>query len=154
MADNFKDEVKADVLRMYMDHPYPNYTKQERQNIFPAELCRYRYLGLEPFMHEARLADVGCGTGHRVMPMAQHFGVKEYVGIDHSSASLSVANELSRELGMNNVTLREGDVFKLPFEDASFDIVICTGVLHRRDPRLVRLATLALLGSLPTVNFG
>jgi ubiquinone/menaquinone biosynthesis C-methylase UbiE len=130
MTDNFKDKVKADVLRMYLDQPYPNYTKQERQNIFPAELCRYRYLGLEPFMHEARLADVGCGTGHRVMPMAQHFGVKEYVGIDHSSVSLSVADELSRELGMNNATLREGDVFNLPFEDASFDIVICQGVLH------------------------
>jgi ubiquinone/menaquinone biosynthesis C-methylase UbiE len=130
MTGIFKDKVKPDVLRMYMDHPYPNYTKEERQNIFAAELCRYRYLGLEPFMHGARVADVGCGTGHRVMPMAQHFGVKEYIGIDHSSASLSVAKNLSRELRMNKVVLCEGDIFKLPFEDASFDIVICQGVLH------------------------
>lgn len=130
MPETFNDKVKPDVLRMYMGHPYPNYSKKDRQNIFAAELCRYRYLGLEPLMCGARLADIGCGTGHRVMPMAQHFGVKEYLGLDHSSASLRIAEELSKELGMNNVTLCEGDVFKLPFEDGSVDIVICQGVLH------------------------
>jgi ubiquinone/menaquinone biosynthesis C-methylase UbiE len=126
----FEDKVKPDVLRMYMGHPYPNYSKEERHNIFAAELCRYRYLGLEPFMRGARLADIGCGTGHRVMPMAQYFGVREYLGLDHSSASLAVAKELSDELDMKNVTLREGDLFQLPFEDGSVDVVICQGVLH------------------------
>lgn len=130
MNSAFKDKVKPDVLRMYMGHPYPNYTKEERKQIFAAELCRYKYLGLEHFLSGARLADIGCGTGHRVMPMAQHFGVGEYVGVDHSSASLGVAKELADELGMKNVTLREGDVFQLPFEDGSVDIVICQGVLH------------------------
>lgn len=126
----FNDKVKPDVLRMYMGHPYPNYSKEERRQIFAAELCRYKFLGLEPFMSGARLADIGCGTGHRVMPMAQHFGVGEYIGVDHSSTSLGVATELADELGMKNVTLREGDVFQLPFEDGSVDIVICQGVLH------------------------
>jgi ubiquinone/menaquinone biosynthesis C-methylase UbiE len=130
MADTFKDGVKPDVWRMYMDHPYPNYTRKERENIFAAELCRYRYLGLEPFMRGARIADIGCGTGHRVIPMAQHFGVNQYLGLDHSSASLHVAEELCEELGIKNAALYEGDVFKLPFEDGSFDIVICQGVLH------------------------
>src|SRR6266498_3440011 len=111
MAEMFKDKVKPDVLRMYMGHPYPNYSKEERNNIFAAELCRYRYLGLEPFMSGARLADIGCGTGHRVMPMAQHFGVSEYIGFDHSTASLSVAKDLADEIGMSNVMLLDGDLF-------------------------------------------
>ena len=62
--------------------------------------------------------------------MAQHFGVKEYVGIDHSAASLRVADALAKELDMKNVTLREGDLFKLPYDDGYFDIVISQGVLH------------------------
>ena len=124
------DPVKNDVLKMYMSHPYPNYTKEERRNIFAAELCRYRYLGLEKFLPGARVIDVGCGTGHRVIPMAMHFGVKEYVGIDHSSASLKVAAELARELGFRDLTLAEGDLFDLPYADGSFDVVISQGVLH------------------------
>lgn len=126
----FNDAVKSDVLHMYMGHPYPNYSKKERQNIFAAELCRYRYLGLETFLPGARVIDVGCGTGHRVIPLAKHFGVKEYVGIDHSAASLKVAEALATELEMDNVTLAEGDLFSLPYSDEHFDIVISQGVLH------------------------
>lgn len=124
------DAVKDDVLKMYMSHPYPNYSKEERRNIFAAELCRYRYLGLENFLPGARVIDVGCGTGHRVIPLAMHLGVKEYVGIDHSTASLNVAAELARELDFRNVTLAESDLFDLPYADASFDVVISQGVLH------------------------
>lgn len=124
------DHVKRPVLKMYMAHPYPNYSATERRQIFAAELCRYRYLGLEPFLRDARVIDVGCGTGHRVMPMAHHFGAREYVGFDHSAASLDVARELKEQLGFSGATLVEGDIFKLPYPDASFDVVISQGVLH------------------------
>jgi ubiquinone/menaquinone biosynthesis C-methylase UbiE len=136
MSARAHDPVKGDVLRMYMRYPYPSYTAEERRQIFPAELARYRFLGLEPFMRGARVVDVGCGTAHRVMPLAQHFGAAEYVGIDHSIASLDVARALARELGFAAVTLLEADLFELPFEDAAFDIVISQGVLHHTsDPQ-------------------
>jgi ubiquinone/menaquinone biosynthesis C-methylase UbiE len=125
-----QDTIAREVLRMYMQHPYPSYSAAERRAIFPAELSRYRYLGLEPFLPNARIIDVGCGTGHRVMPMAQHFGVSEYVGFDHSSQSLEVARALAAQLGFRRVTLAEGDLFSLPFPDASFDVVVSQGVLH------------------------
>ncbi len=122
--------IKGDVLRMYLNHPYPNYSAAERRAIFPAELARYRFLGLEPFLPGARLIDVGCGTGHRVMPMAQHFGVREYVGFDHSTTSLDVARVLAAELQFTKATFAEGDLFTLPYPDESFDVVISQGVLH------------------------
>lgn len=37
------DQVKLPVVKMYMAHPYPNYSTTERRQIFAAELCRYRY---------------------------------------------------------------------------------------------------------------
>lgn len=135
--------VKASVLDMYMSHPYPNYTPEEREQIFAAELSRYRYLGLEHAMRGARVADIGCGTGHRVMPMAQHFGAKEYIGFDHSTESLKVAKQLSSDIGMPNVKLIEGDLFNLPLEDGSVDIVICQGVLHHTADPLRGFAELA-----------
>ena len=144
----YSHSAKKDVLRMYMRHPYPNYSSKERENIFAAELCRYRFLGLEPFLRNARLIDVGCGTGHRVIPLAKHFGAKEYVGIDHSSASLRVAKDLVAEIGMKNALLVEGDLFNIPYDDDSFDIVISQGVLHHTtDPyrgflELVRICRL------------
>ena len=122
--------IKGDVLRMYLNHPYPNYSAAERRAIFPAELARYRFLGLEPFLPGSRLIDVGCGTGHRVMPMAQHFGVREYVGFDHSTTSLDVARALAAELQFTKATFAEGDLFTLPYPDESFDVVISQGVLH------------------------
>jgi SAM-dependent methyltransferase len=122
--------IKKEVLEMYLRYPYPSYTAAERRAIFPAELARYRYLGLEAVLPGARLLDVGCGTGHRVMPMAHHFDVREYVGFDHSSASLAVARALRDELSFPHVTLTEGDLFELPFEDESFDVVVSQGVLH------------------------
>lgn len=131
------DHVKSPVLQMYMAHPYPNYSAIERRQIFAAELCRYRFLGLEPFLRNARVIDVGCGTGHRVMPMAHHFGAREYVGLDHSAASLEVARQLKDELGYDGATLVEGDIFRLPYPDESFDVVISQGVLHHTsDPFL------------------
>jgi ubiquinone/menaquinone biosynthesis C-methylase UbiE len=124
------DAVKMPVLKMYMEFPYPNYSREEREQIFAAELTRYRFLGLEEFLPQARVIDVGCGTGHRVIPIAKHFGVKEYVGLDHSTASLNVAKELAEELDFKQATLVEGDIFNLPYQDESFDIVISQGVLH------------------------
>ncbi len=125
-----EDVVKRPVLEMYMQHPYPSYSRQEREQIFAAELTRYHYLGLDKFLPGARVLDVGCGTGHRVMPIAHHFGVKEYVGFDHSTSSLKVARELITELDFNQAEVMEGDLFNLPFEDGRFDIVISQGVLH------------------------
>jgi len=124
------DAVKMPVLKMYMEHPYPNYSHEEREQIFAAELTRYHFLGLEEFLPQARVIDVGCGTGHRVIPIARHFGVKEYVGLDHSTASLRVAQELVEELYFKQATLVEGDIFNVPYPDKSFDIVISQGVLH------------------------
>ncbi|WP_255605299.1 class I SAM-dependent methyltransferase [Mycolicibacterium xanthum] len=46
-------------------------------------------------------------------------------GIDWSDAMLDIARRRAAELG-REVTLRQADAHKLPFDEASFDTVVCT----------------------------
>ena len=75
--------------------------------------------------------DVGCGAG-RFLDVASRWGAN-VVGID-----LSFAVEASQKnLGDRpNVSVIQADVFRLPFRDATFDIIFSIGVLHHsRDTR-------------------
>jgi len=71
---------------------------------------------------EGDVLDVGVGTGAD-LPFFRP-GVR-ITGIDLSPAMLAVARDRARELGMR-VDLMEGDAQTLPFDDASFDTVVCT----------------------------
>lgn len=123
-------ETPRTVRELYLAHPYPQWTKEERHRLFGVELCRYRYLGLADFMRDARFLDAGCGTGNRGILPAKHFGVREYVGLDQSTASLEIAKRVADEEEFDRCTLVEGSVLDIPFPDESFDIVVCQGVLH------------------------
>lgn len=122
--------LKSEVLNMYLAHPFPRWTREERHRRLANEIIRYEYLGIDKAMPGARFLDVGCGTGNRSMKIAQRYGVKEFVGIDHSTASLAVAEEVAREEGFDRFTPVEGNILELPFEDGEFDVVVSWGVLH------------------------
>jgi ubiquinone/menaquinone biosynthesis C-methylase UbiE len=124
-------KIKEEVLNLYMSHPFPMWDKKERRHRLSAELCRYRFLGLENAMPGAKLLEIGCGTGNRTMLAAKHFGVEEFTGFDQSRESLKVAKQVAREENFEKqFNAVEGDLFNLPFEDNSFDVVVSWGVLH------------------------
>ncbi len=72
--------------------------------------------------------DVACGPGSIVAAFAPH--VKRAVGLDATNAMLARARALMTERGLANVAWRSGDVYALPFEDASFDIVTARFAFH------------------------
>jgi ubiquinone/menaquinone biosynthesis C-methylase UbiE len=65
--------------------------------------------------------ELGCGYG-RVLP-ALAAKTKSVVGIDTSRASLELAGEILASVG--SVRLAAADAVKLPFRDATFDVVAC-----------------------------
>jgi ubiquinone/menaquinone biosynthesis C-methylase UbiE len=69
--------------------------------------------------------DVGIGTGANLPCYPPGLRI---TGIDLSPAMLAVARQRAQELGVD-ARLREGDAQALPFDDASFDTVVCTLVL-------------------------
>jgi cyclopropane fatty-acyl-phospholipid synthase-like methyltransferase len=74
------------------------------------------------------ILDLGGGSGRHVVFFAQHgFSV---FGIDHSPAGIALTQQRLSKEGLS-ATLRVHDITEpLPLEDASFDAVISTQVIH------------------------
>lgn len=83
-----------------------------------------------------RLLDVGCGTGHHLAVLrARGFDV---TGVDGSAEMLQHAQAHNP-----GITFRQADVEALPFDDASFDFVVCIEVLRYLPDSLPCLRELA-----------
>jgi len=74
--------------------------------------------------------DVGCGAGMDSLVAAQMVGASGSVtGIDMTPEMVAKARGSIAEMGLGNVMIVEGSAEHLPFDDASFDVVISNGVI-------------------------
>jgi arsenite methyltransferase len=75
------------------------------------------------------ILDVGCGTGKTSSAFAKQRGCR-VVGVDLSPRMIAWAKETAQREGvLNQVEFRTADAKQLPFDDATFDAVICESVL-------------------------
>jgi ubiquinone/menaquinone biosynthesis C-methylase UbiE len=73
-----------------------------------------------------RVLDVACGTGFVARLAAAHVGLAGQVaGVDLNKGMLAVARQISSSDTALPIEWHEGDVTDLPFDDASFDAVLC-----------------------------
>jgi ubiquinone/menaquinone biosynthesis C-methylase UbiE len=84
-------------------------------------VMRETYLGDIEFPADARVLDLGCGTGAVTRVLARWPGVGEVVGIDPAPMFLTRARGLEQS---GNVTFVEGDCRALALEDQSFDVAV------------------------------
>jgi arsenite methyltransferase len=74
--------------------------------------------------------DVGCGAGMDTLIAAQMVGPTGSVtGIDMTPEMVAKARRSVAEMRLATVTIVEGSAERLPFADASFDVVISNGVI-------------------------
>ncbi|HEX4818883.1 MAG TPA: class I SAM-dependent methyltransferase [Acidimicrobiales bacterium] len=104
-----------------------------------------RMLDRIPWRGDEEVLDVGCGHGLLLVESARHLTTGRAVGIDvwrqkdqwHNSREATI--ETARRAGVaDRVDVRDGDATALVFEDASFDVVVSSLVLHNirdRDER-------------------
>lgn len=82
-----------------------------------------------------RLLDCGCGPGSITCGLAQAIAPGDAIGLDLSPSQVARARALAAALGVTNLHVLVGDAYRLPFADASFDVVFAHNVLeHLRDP--------------------
>ncbi|MFH1833034.1 MAG: class I SAM-dependent methyltransferase [Candidatus Levyibacteriota bacterium] len=77
------------------------------------------------------ILDVGCGEGFTLNEFLINNVGKKLEGVDNSHNSLSIGAEL-----FPNLSLKYADIYKLPYKDNSFDLVLCLEVMeHLKEPK-------------------
>ena len=77
-----------------------------------------------------RVLDLGSGAGTDSLVAAQMVGPGGHVtGVDMTPEMIAKARASAAELGAENVEFLESEAERLPFADASFDVVISNGVI-------------------------
>ena len=77
------------------------------------------------------LLDIGTGTGRIIEILGPRVG--HALGIDQSREMLAVARVNLEHAGLENGSVRLGDMYQLPLPDASFDAIVIHQVLHYAD---------------------
>lgn len=83
--------------------------------------------------------DLGCGTGFPLLELAQRLGAAARLfGLDPWGTALRRARYKSRQYGLGNVWLVQGNAAAPPFADGSFDLIVSTlGINNFAAPRRV-----------------
>jgi len=110
----FKDEIDRSELPTYLEHPL-----RKLLHRFSIDL------------HNKTVLDFGCGCGASPVILAK-LGGKKIIGVDSSKDAIAIARLRARDYSLASKLdffyLRETRI--LPFKDASFSVIFCTGVIE------------------------
>jgi SAM-dependent methyltransferase len=79
--------------------------------------------------HGALVLEAGCGTGQLSNFLGMRWG-RDVFGTDICLNSLKLAQGFRAKNGIQNAAFLQMNLFRPVFRPASFDLVICNGVLH------------------------
>ncbi len=139
------------VRRFYEGAPFPGYPPGDSLSALHARARRTVFTRLidEAIPGDARIAEIGCGTGQMCLYLARADRV--VIGADLTRASLQLAAAAARRFGLDRVQFVETDARHPGLRAGSFDVVYSSGVLHHTpDPRaaFARLVPLARPGGI------
>lgn len=125
------------VRDFYTQAPFPGYPRHADRNWLRLRAGRSRFARLldQAIPEDARIVEVGCGTGQMSLFLARAH--RHVIGADLTRASLRLATEAASRFGISNAHFIETDLAKSGLRAEAFDVVYCSGVLHHTpDPRL------------------
>jgi SAM-dependent methyltransferase len=143
-------DPRTDVVRRFYEHaPFPGYPPHDSLQALHARAERSLFARLvhQGIPGDARIVDIGCGTGQMCLYLARADRV--VIGADVTRAALLLGAAAARRFGLARVQFVETDLRQRGLKAGSFDVVYSSGVLHHTaNPRtsFARLAQLARPG--------
>ena len=134
-----------------------NFVKHTSQNPLQKLLINNFYNYLVSAVKDLEInsvLDVGCGEGFSLNKLSEEGIGKKLEGIDFLKTAIEIGKKLHP-----NITLNQGNIYKLEYKNDSFDLVMATEVLeHLEDPKkglkeLIRVSKKYLLLSVPNEPF-
>jgi hypothetical protein len=135
--------LNSDTVRQaYAAYPYGGGVVRETH---PARLAAVAGLyGLStPDLRRARVLELGCSRGFKLLPWAEQFPSAHFVGVDFSAVEIAEGRKIATTAGLTNVELFEADLCDYQPPPGSFDYIIAHGVFSWV-PDAVKAALLAL----------
>jgi ubiquinone/menaquinone biosynthesis C-methylase UbiE len=86
----------------------------------------------------SKILDLGCGTGSTTLMLKQAFGQAVVMGLDLSPYMLVVADYKAKQAGLN-IQWHHGLAEATGLEEASFDLVTASFLLHETPPEISQL---------------
>lgn len=83
-----------------------------------------------------RVLDCGCGFGGTIASLNERFSQMQLVGLNIDDRQLARARDEVLAQSNNTVAFVQGDACQLPFEDASFDVVLAVECIFHFPSRL------------------
>ena len=81
-------------------------------------------------LKDKEILDVGCSEGFFSF-MFSKLGASKVVGIDADNLAIEKANFVKKILTCKNIEFKKGNVYEELSNEASYDLVLCLGFLHR-----------------------
>jgi SAM-dependent methyltransferase len=130
-------DARTDAVRGFYTHaPFPGYPPRDSLSGLRARAERSEFARLldEAIPGDARILELGCGTGQMSLYLARADRV--VIGADLTRASLELGAAAARRFGLSGVQLVETDLRRPGLRAGAFDVVYSSGVLHHTpDPR-------------------
>ena len=143
-------DARTDIVRAFYERsPFPGYPPRDNLHALRARAERSPFARLldRSIAGDARIVEVGCGTGQMCLYLAR--ADRTIVGADLTRASLALGAAAARRFGIDRVRFVETDLAHPGLRTGAFDVVLSSGVIHHTpDPRasFARLARLARPG--------
>lgn len=99
------------------------------QEIDPAYARRSQLILLSIVKQKPRkILDIGCGRGFYITMCSKLLPDAEIYGIDTNLEYIAKATDISDTY--KNIKIKEGSIYKIPFENNTFDAIICSEVME------------------------
>jgi SAM-dependent methyltransferase len=134
-APNAWPEGKSDVTDLvksfYEETPFPNYDDLDSRDALVTKARRGVFARLldEQLPRPALVLEAGCGTGQLTNFLGMGWG-RTVIGADLCLNSLRLAKSFRDRCSIANAQFVQMNLFRPPFADGTFDMVVSNGVLH------------------------